>query len=527
MSAPPGRCNPVGAELMNHTLRGSVVAIAPRDTLPAGFAVAICCCHAGRRGSERSARGRRERQTMKITFCGAAGEVTGSQHLIESGNLRILLDCGLFQGRRSESRIKNQQFLHKPARLDAVILSHAHTDHCGNLPSLYGEGFRGPIFCTPATADIAAVMLEDSAKIQAEDATHLNKRRGHGEPLVEPLYTRDEARATVRLFETIPYDTWRQIFPTLRIRFREAGHILGSAITELEFQEGGETRRVVFTGDLGRRSMPLLRDPQLVNGCDVLITESTYGNRVHPPADDIRDDLERLLKEAVERSGRVIIPAFSLGRTQQLVYFLNELTNAGRIPRIPVFVDSPLSKRLTDVFREHPGVFDSEVQHTLRTDKDPFDFPGLTYIATPDESMQLNRRPGAFVVIAASGMCESGRVLHHLKHGVENPNNTIAIMGFQAEHTLGRRIRDRQPFLKIYDREYRLNARVEVLEGLSAHADVHDLKWFFEHMGQTTGIGQAFLVHGEPDSLAGLGQVLREYCDEEPIVPQRGQSFTV
>ncbi len=464
---------------------------------------------------------------MKITFCGAAGEVTGSQHLIECGELKILLDCGLFQGRRAESRVKNQQFLHKPGALDAVILSHAHIDHCGNLPSLYGEGFRGPIFCTNATADIAAVMLDDSAKIQEEDAAHLNKRKGKGEPQIQPLYTRKEAQATVRLFEGLKYDVWRQIFPDLRIRFREAGHILGSAITELEFQEKGETRRLVFTGDLGRRSMPLLRDPELVNGCDILITESTYGNKVHAPAVDIKGDLERLIKRAAATQGKIIIPAFSLGRTQQLVYFLNEMSNAGTIPTIPVFVDSPLSNRLTQVFRDHPDVFDEEVQHTLKTDKDPFDFPSLTYVLTPDESKALNQRPGPFVVIAASGMCESGRVLHHLKHGVEDPKNTIVILGFQAEHTLGRRIRDKQPFLKILDREYKLKAQVELLEGLSGHADVNDFRWWFDHMAQTTGIGRAYLVHGEPDSLLGLSQVLRDYCDEEPIVPVRGKPYEV
>jgi len=464
---------------------------------------------------------------MKITFCGAAGEVTGSQHLIECGRLRILLDCGLFQGRRSESRAKNQQFLHKPTSLDAVILSHAHIDHCGNLPSLVGEGYKGPIFCTAATADVAAVMLDDSARIQEEDAAHLNKKRAKGEPRIEPLYTRKEVAQVERQLEGVAYDEWRQVFPELRIRFREAGHILGSAIVEMEFQEKGETRRVVFTGDLGRRGMPLLRDPQLVNGCDILISESTYGNRVHPPAANIKDDLERLIRKAASQQSRIVIPAFSLGRTQQLVYFLNEMTNAKQIPQIPVFVDSPLSSRLTQVFREHPAVFDDEVQHTLKTDKDPFSFPGLTYITRAEESMALNHRKGPMLIIAASGMCESGRVLHHLKHSIENPANTVAIMGFQAEHTLGRRIRDRQPFVKIYDREYSLRATVEVLEGLSAHADVNDFRWWYDHMAQTTGIGQAFLVHGEPESLQGLSQVLQEFCDEDPIIAERGKVYEV
>lgn len=464
---------------------------------------------------------------MKITFCGAAGEVTGSQHLIECGPLRVLLDCGLFQGHRAEARHKNQKFLHPPAKLDAVILSHAHIDHCGNLPGLYRDGFRGPVYCTDPTADVADIMLDDSVHIQEEDAKHLNKHRPRGEPRVEPLYTERDVRGIVRQFEPCSYQEWHQIFPDLRVRFRDAGHIIGSAICELEFRERGEIRRLVFTGDLGRRELPLLRDPELVNGCDILISESTYGNRVHPPASNIKHDLLRIIQRAVATRGRVIIPAFSLGRTQQLVYFLNELTNAGELPKVPVYVDSPLSNRLTQVFCRHGHVFDEEVQKTLLADTDAFAFPGLTYITKQQESMELNHREGPFVVIAASGMCESGRVLHHLKHSIDDPNTTIVIIGFQAQYTLGRRIKERQPFVRIYDREYPLRATVEVLEGLSAHADVNDFKWWFEHLASKTGVGQAFLVHGEPEASQALAGVLKDYCDEDPILPQRGQSFEV
>jgi metallo-beta-lactamase family protein len=471
--------------------------------------------------------GYKSRSFMKITFCGAAGEVTGSQHLLEFGRRRILLDCGLFQGHRAESRRKNEKFLHKPDKLDAVILSHAHIDHCGNLPGLYRDEFRGPVYCTDATADVADIMLVDSIHIQEEDANHLNKRRPRGEPLIEPLYVEKDMRGIVRQFEPCAYNEWQQIFPELRVRFREAGHIIGSAICELEFQEKGETRRLVFTGDLGRRELPLLRDPELVNGCDILITESTYGNRVHPPADNIKHDLRRIIQHAVEKKGKVIIPAFSLGRTQQLVYFLNELTNSGELPRVPVFVDSPLSNRITAVFRRHAHVFDEHVQKTLVEDTDAFGFQGLTYVSRQQESMELNHRPGPFVVIAASGMCESGRVLHHLKHGVDDAANTIVMIGFQAEHTLGRRIQNRQPFVKIFDREYPLRATVEILEGLSAHADVNDFKWWFEHLASKTGVGQAFLVHGEPESSQALAGLLKDYCDLDPIIPQRGQSFEV
>jgi metallo-beta-lactamase family protein len=464
---------------------------------------------------------------MKITFCGAAGEVTGSQHLIECGKLKVLLDCGLFQGHRAESRRKNENFFHDPSNLDAVILSHAHIDHCGNLPSLFRRGYRGPVFCTDATADVADIMLLDSVHIQEEDAQHLDKRRPPNAPRTQPLYGEKEVRGIVRQFEPQSYGEWHELFPELRIRFRDAGHILGSAITELEFQEKGETRRLVFTGDLGRRELPLLRDPELVGGCDILISESTYGNRVHPPAQDIKADLLRIIRHAATVGGRVVIPAFSLGRTQQIVFFLNEMRNSGELPGVPIFVDSPLSNRLTSIFRRHTNLFDDDVQKSMLTDHDPFSFPGLTYVASQEESMGLNHRGGAFVVIAASGMCESGRVLHHLKHGVENPNNTVVIIGFQAENTLGRRIVEKQPYLKIFDRDYKLHAKVEILNGLSGHADVNDFKWWYEHLASQTGVGQAFLVHGEPAASQALATVLKDYCDEDPILPKLSESFEV
>jgi len=464
---------------------------------------------------------------MKITFCGAAGEVTGSQHLIECGKLRVLLDCGLFQGHRAESRRKNETFFHDPSNLDAVILSHAHIDHCGSLPRLYSKGFRGPVFCTDATADVAEIMLLDSVHIQEEDARHLEKHRPQGAPRIEPLYREKDVRGVIQQFDPQDYGEWTEDYPDLRLRFRDAGHILGSAICELEIQEKGETRRLVFTGDLGRRGLPLLCDPELVGGCDILISESTYGNRVHPPAQDIKIELARIIEHAAATGGRVVIPAFSLGRTQQIVYFLNEMKNEKTLPAVPVFVDSPLSNRLTAVFRRHTKLFDEAAQKSLLNDKDPFSFAGLTYIATQEESMELNHREGPFVVIAASGMCESGRVLHHLKHSVENPNNTIAIVGFQAEHTLGRRIVEKQPYFKIFDRDYKLHAHVEIFDGLSGHADVNDFKWWYEGLASQTGVGQAFLVHGEPAASQALAGVLKDYCDEDPILPKLHDAFEV
>lgn len=464
---------------------------------------------------------------MKITFCGAAGEVTGSQHLIEVGKLRILLDCGLFQGSRYEARRKNEQFRCNPQNLDAVILSHAHIDHCGNLPGLFKAGFRGPIFCTEGTAEVAEIMLYDSARIQAEDVRYLTKHDRLPAGRLTPLYDEQHVKRVVRLFEPLPYSAWHNLAADFRLKFSDAGHILGSAITEIEVQDKGSVRRLVFTGDLGRRDVPVMRDPQLINGCDILISESTYGNKIHLPPDDLKAALLRLLKDAVAKGGRVIIPAFSLGRTQQVVYFLNELHNEGALPDIQVFVDSPLSKAVTAVYRRHSRVLDEDVQQTLRSDRDPFLFPGLRYIATPQESMQLNYRKGPFVVIAASGMCESGRVLHHLKHSVADPANTILIIGYQAEHTLGRRIVEHQPYLKILDRDFQLKANVVTLNGLSAHADAEDFKWWFGHLASTTGIGTCFLVHGEPPASQALATLIRDCCDEDPILPTLYQSFEV
>lgn len=464
---------------------------------------------------------------MKITFLGAAGEVTGSQHLIETDSRRILLDCGLFQGHRAESRLKNLSFFCDPKSLDGVILSHAHADHCGNLPGLYKAGFRGPIFCTAPTADVADLMLHDSARIQEEDARYLNEKRSAGDPMIEPLYTEEHVKGVVKSFETFSYGNWNDLAKDVRLRFQDAGHILGSAICEIEIREKGDWKRIVFTGDLGRRDTPLLHNPTRVEGCDVLITESTYGNRIHSPSDDIKARLKSILKRAVEKGSRVIIPAFSLGRTQTFVYFLNQLYNEGALPSIPVFVDSPLSRSITSVYRNHPEAMDAEYHRLAQSDKDPFSFPGLRYIATQSESMSLNQRKGAFVVIAASGMCEAGRVIHHLYHSISDPNNVVLLIGYQAENTLGRRIHDGMKTVRILDHQVEVNAAIETLEGLSAHADAEDFKWWFEGLAKVRGVGRAFIVHGEQDASLALSQLLDHVCDEPPTIPRYRESFEI
>lgn len=464
---------------------------------------------------------------MKLSFFGAAGEVTGSQHLIETETLRVLLDCGLFQGRRAEARFKNEQFLCHPKELSGVILSHAHADHCGNLPGLYKAGYRGQIFCTPATRDIAQIMLLDSSHIQQEDARYLSERLGPEHPPVEPLYDDDDVAGVMDCIETIPYGEWHELSKDFRLRFSDAGHILGSAITEMEVRERGDWKRIVFTGDLGRRSLPLLKDPTRVAGCDVLITESTYGNRIHPPTDDIKKNLKRILHAAVANRSKVVIPAFSLGRTQTLIYFLNELFNAGELPSIPVFVDSPLSREITSVYKRHGDIMDCDFQRVLQSDKDPFAFAGLKYVASQQESVSLNHRKGPFVVIAASGMCEAGRVVHHLRHTIEDPNNVVVLIGFQAENTMGRKIQDKWRTVRIFDKLVELNAQVESLQGLSAHADAEDFKWWFEGLTEDRGVGRAFIVHGEPPAATALAHLLEHVCDEPPTIPQFAESFEI
>jgi metallo-beta-lactamase family protein len=464
---------------------------------------------------------------MRITFLGAAGEVTGSQHLIETESRRLLLDCGLFQGAEEETRPKNVKFHCVPRKLDAVILSHAHIDHSGNLPGLVKAGFKNPIYCTRATADIATMMLRDSARIQREDAKYLAKKARPEDHPIEPLYSEDNAREVARLFEYVPFGKWETLADDVRLRFHHAGHILGSAICELELFDQGGWKRLVFTGDLGRREKPMLHDPVTVERCDVVITESTYGNRIHPTPSDVKAALQRILCAASRNGGKVIIPAFSLGRTQLLVYLLNELRNENAMCRVPVYIDSPLATRLTDIYRDHQEGLDAEVQETLKFDDDIFNFQGLSYVRSRDESIALNRQNGPLVIISASGMCENGRVVHHLKHAVSAPANTIMIIGYQATGTLGRQLIQRHEHVYIRGRRYRLEASVETINGLSAHADADDFKWWFDTLQRNGGCGRAFIVHGEDTAATAMAGLINEACDTPPVIPKFGESFEV
>jgi metallo-beta-lactamase family protein len=460
---------------------------------------------------------------LSVTFWGAARTVTGSMHLVEYGKRRLLLDCGLFQGRRAEARERNSHFPFDPRRLDAVILSHAHMDHCGNLPNLVRQGFAGPIYCTPATRDLTAVMLADSAKIQEEDAAFLNRKR-RGEPPVEPLYRRPDVHRTVRHVEAVPYERGFEVGRGVRVEFVDAGHLLGSAMVRMTFPGGGE-RTITFTGDLGRRHLPILRDPAPVPPGELLITESTYGGRSHPPAEQMAEALAAVVRRTAERGGKVLVPAFSLGRTQTIVYFLQQLFRAGLLAPLPVFVDSPLASRATEVFRLHPDCFDEETALLLEDAPDLFGEGAVQYTRSVEESMQLNGRRDPCVIIAASGMCESGRILHHLRHNLEDERNTVLIIGYQAAETLGRRLVEKRPEVRIHGKLWKVRAEIVVMNGFSSHADQDDFQAFLGPLTGTTR--KVCLVHGEMDQAEKLSARLGAMGFGEVRIPDRGETVNL
>jgi metallo-beta-lactamase family protein len=461
----------------------------------------------------------------RVTFHGAARTVTGSMHLIEANGYKVLLDCGLFQGRRAETRERNSRFPFDPRTINAVILSHAHIDHCGNLPNLVRQGFAGPIYCTPATRDLTAVMLADSAKIQEEDAEYLNRHREHGEARIEPLYRRRDAHQTIQYCYPVAYDRPHDTQMDMQIRFVDAGHLLGSAMVALTIHTSGKDYALTFTGDLGRRSLPILRDPVPVPPGELLISECTYGGRTHEPAELLADSLATVVERTAQRGGKLLIPAFSLGRTQTVVYFLHQLIEAGRLPDVPVFVDSPLAADATEVFRLHPDCFDEETFLLLEENPDLFGQRHVRYVRRVEESKALNARKDPCIIIAASGMCEAGRILHHLRNNIEDSRNTVLIIGYQAPDTLGRRLVEGRPEIRIHDHHWKLRAEVVVLNGFSSHADQKDFQAFLGPLaGQTK---QACLVHGEMDQAEALALSLRDYGFAEVQIPERGASVSL
>lgn len=461
---------------------------------------------------------------VNLRFVGAARTTTGSMHIVECGDKKIMLDCGLIQGKRKESFELNRNCQVNPSSIDAIILSHAHIDHSGRIPALVKQGFRGKIFATSATCDLCGVMLKDSAFLQERDVEFVNKkRRKQGKVLFEPLYTEEDVDDAMSLF--VPVDYHKSFSPVnnLSVMLADAGHILGSASVVIDYKREQKDRRLLFTGDIGQKNKPLLKDPETVPDVNVLITESTYGDRDHPTSENIIGRLKDYITYICQHKSKMIIPAFSVGRTQQLLYFLNYLFENKIVPNIPVYVDSPLSKKATEITEKHQECFNDNVLEFYKKGDDPFKFANLHYTNTVEDSMKLNDMSGPMIIISASGMCEGGRVLHHLKNSITNPMNIVLITGFQAENTLGRRIVECNPQIKIFGDLYDLNATVYTINGLSGHADRTGLTQYASALGKS--IEHAFCVHGELEYCTAHQTNLSSIGIPTVDIPVPGQLF--
>jgi metallo-beta-lactamase family protein len=430
-------------------------------------------------------------------------------HAITNGDARILIDCGLFQGRRDEYYEKNNAFPFDPSGIETCVLSHAHIDHSGNLPNLVKQGFEGKIVATNATADLCSAMLPDSGHIQEEDVKYVNKiHKRKGLPPRRPLYTQEEAESSLKYFSGVPYRETVAIADGCSATFYDAGHVLGSAIPLIELASGGRTIRVAYAVDLGRKNLPILKDPETPSDIDYLLLESTYGGRLHDSVDQTKDRLARIVTSTVEHGGKIIIPSFALERTQEVVYYLNQLLIEDRIPDIPICVDSPLAVNITDIFMRHPECFDEEMYEMMRNGDDPLGCRRIQYIRDVQESKALNHDPQPRIIISASGMCEAGRILHHLKNNIGDPKNTVLVVGYMARHTLGRRIVERRKHVKIFGDEYRLRARVEVMNAFSAHADRNEILDYIAPLKKR--VKNIFIVHGDEDQSEKLLETLKE-----------------
>ncbi|HSF69816.1 MAG TPA: MBL fold metallo-hydrolase [Nitrospira sp.] len=465
---------------------------------------------------------------MKLSFYGAARSVTGSRHLIEAGGSRILLDCGLFQGRREEAEHRNRDLGFDGKSVDAVLLSHAHIDHSGALPVLGKHGFCGKVFATRATADLTDVMLADSAHIQESDCEYVNRKEGRTDGRCRrPLYTADDAQAIMREFSSVRYQEVVSPLRGVKAAFHDAGHILGSAAVSVRLTESGTSKVVLFSGDLGRRQMPILRDPQPPPPCDVLIIESTYGDRLHAEtAEEAKHKAVALIEHAVAHRSKIIVPAFAVGRTQDLVMWMKDLVKEDRVRPIPVYIDSPLALRATDIFRRHPECYDEETYRILTTEGDPFMAKYIRYVSSVHESQKLNSMKGPCIIVAASGMCEGGRVLHHLRHAIQSEDNIVAIVGFQAEHTLGRKLVEGWDVVPIFGVPVPRRAQVVRFNGLSAHADRNDLLAYMRAI--TPPPSRVFIVHGEDRQAFSLAAAIRaEHPGVEVTVPDTSTIYDV
>ncbi len=466
---------------------------------------------------------------MQITFRGAARTVTGSMHEIQTGTRRFLLDCGMYQGRRSEAAERNKHFAFPPSEVDALLLSHAHIDHSGNIPNLTSNGFHGPIFTTSATRDLCNSMLLDSAFIQEKDADFLNRRASRRRRVIEeppsnpiePLYTINDAKSALTQFRDVDMHARTEVLPGVFSTTHEAGHMLGSTFLEIEL----EGKTLLFSGDIGRKSLPIIRDPERACLADILIMESTYGDRLHQPILHAKDKLAKIINATAARGGKIIAPAFAVGRTQQIVLMIHELIKQGKINEIPVFVDSPLAVNVTEAFRAHTECYDMETNAFLDSGDDPFGFRRLRYIRDVDESKALNDLRVPCIIISASGMAEAGRVLHHLRNNVADPRNTVLITGFQAENTLGRKLLDGQKEVNIFNEPIRVRAEVFKINELSGHADQQELLAWMEPLAST--VKHVFLVHGEYTQQQALALAIKDRYNLEVTIPDRGESFNL
>ena len=464
---------------------------------------------------------------FKVTFYGAAQTTTGSMHLVEVNGIRILLDCGLYQGHRKEAFERNRQLGINPNDIDCVLLSHAHIDHSGNLPSLIRAGYRGSIYTTEATRDLCNPMLHDCAYIHKHDVEIVNRRRQQeGKKLFEPLYEDADVTQTLSQMEGVPYKRAIDLGNGVGAVFHNAGHILGSALVEIiALQPNGSTRRLLFSGDLGQPGQPIIPPPDIPKSPDVLLVESTYADRVHPPRTNITARLRDYILDIVQQKSKLIIPAFSVGRTQQILFFLNELLREGKIPQVPIYVDSPLSLKTTQIYAKHKSCYGEKASELLRRGIELFRMPGLEFLSTAEQSKALNKAKGPMIIIAASGMCEGGRILHHLQNNVTDPRNIILIVGYQAEGTLGRRIVELTSPLRILGEEFELNARVHTINALSAHADRDALREWVRALNPEKKVKHVFAVHGEIDKVTEMCKILKEEGYQNPIAPASGAVY--
>lgn len=461
--------------------------------------------------------------TGSLRFFGAVRNVTGSKHLLEWKGESLLLDCGMIQGRREESYKQNLSFPIEAGALDHMVLSHAHIDHCGILPVLVREGYRGKIWCTRGTKDLARILLEDSAQIQEGDAAWLARKRNSHQKVLEPLYTVEDAKKCFPRFKGVDYYKKVELSENIAVEFVEAGHILGSAMVVLTLRDGSQVRKLAFTGDHGRPHQVILKDPARLPPVDYLICESTYGGRHHPDVSGIEEMLVKLIHEQVDKGGRILIPAFAVGRTQAILYFLSELLHQGRIPDLRIFVDSPLASRATQIVANHPECFDGATRKLIERGENPFFFPNLRYVRTAEESKGLNKLKGPMIIIAASGMCENGRIVHHLKHSLEDAKALVLIAGWQAQHTLGRRLINGDKSVRIHGDNYDVRARILSIPGASAHGDEDEMVANLRHLAPT--LRHTWVVHGEESASLAYAERLGQEGFTNVVVPIEGERY--